>query len=255
MNDTTDNLASILRRVEKLLAIAGDDRANPEEAAAAAGMAERIMRKYQIDHADIILSSLKRGDDMEEVRCVAKGRVASTDCRITRVPAWAQWMAVRIAQLNETNLRISSTPEGEACVNFQGFGADAKLAGYTFNYLVAATNRLCAAFRSSPQFLVMGRAAANSYRNGVALGICSSLEAAIKAKLAETAAASVSGRSLVVVKAQAVAERFGELKTKKGSVTTRVASAFSSGVAAGREVNVNTRGIGSSGSPSLRIAA
>lgn len=34
----SDNLDSIMRRVQKLLAIAQDDRANPNEAAAAAAM-------------------------------------------------------------------------------------------------------------------------------------------------------------------------------------------------------------------------
>jgi hypothetical protein len=47
---TTDNtkdvdLESVMRRVRKLLAIAEDHRADPAEAAAAAGMAERIMRE------------------------------------------------------------------------------------------------------------------------------------------------------------------------------------------------------------------
>ena len=36
---TVENKESILRRIQKLLAIASDDRADPNEAAAAAGMA------------------------------------------------------------------------------------------------------------------------------------------------------------------------------------------------------------------------
>ena len=44
MSDSPD-LESILRRVRKLLAIAEDGRGDPNEAAAAAQQAERIMRK------------------------------------------------------------------------------------------------------------------------------------------------------------------------------------------------------------------
>ena len=61
---TIEDKDSILRRIQKLLAIAGDDRADPNEAAAAAGMAEKVMRKYQIDHAELIMNGLKQGHDL-----------------------------------------------------------------------------------------------------------------------------------------------------------------------------------------------
>lgn len=47
-------LDAVIRRVQKLLAIAQDDRANEHEAAAAAAQAEKLMRKFQIDHTDFI---------------------------------------------------------------------------------------------------------------------------------------------------------------------------------------------------------
>lgn len=61
-----ENLEGVLRRIQKLLAIANDSRANPEEAAAAASMAHKIMQKYQIDHTEVIMAEINRGDSMSK---------------------------------------------------------------------------------------------------------------------------------------------------------------------------------------------
>ncbi len=240
-----DDLAAIMRRVEKLLAIAGDDRANPAEAAAAAGMAERIMRKYQLDHATIILASLRKGDDMDEVHCVAKGRVASTDAPITRVPMWAQFLSVPVAKLNDCVLKIRSSGDNASIV-FQGFSSDVKVAGWMFDYLVAATNRLCLGFRASREFAVYGRKGAAAYRQGVVSGILSSLKLLIEEKLADQQQTS-TGRELVVVKSRAVAEHFGAMKLKSVKQNTSVGSAYRSGRVDGARVKVGTRALGSNG--------
>ena len=57
----------VLRRVQKLLALASDNRANQNEASAAADMAERLMHKYQIEHQDVIIAALKRDDEFTKM--------------------------------------------------------------------------------------------------------------------------------------------------------------------------------------------
>lgn len=237
-----ENLDSVMRRITKLLAIAGDDRANPAEAAAAAGMAERIMRKYQIDHSDIIIQELKAGHDLSTADCVASAKTNGT--KVVDVPVWANWIATQVAQLNSCGASIVMTASGDAGLRFYGYTSDVLVAKHMFDYLVATTLRLCKKFKDTPDYAAGGRKELNSYRQGVALGIARSIKALIQEKATE-AAAEVTGRSLVVVKAAAIEEKFGKVFVTKPSSKTAVrrGDAFSAGIRDGKAVNVNVRGI------------
>jgi hypothetical protein len=246
---TPENLDSVMRRIAKLLAIAGDDRANPEEASAAAGMAERIMREYQLEHADVIVASLKAGNDMAEGDCVAAPNTNET--AHPEVPTWASILALQIAKANDCRCKIPR-PDKVAVVRFYGFDADVKVAVYMFNYLVATVNRLVKVYLKTDDYAVLGRASANSYRLGVTTGISSSLRA-LTAEKAKEVRASSSSTSLMVIKAQLVAERFGEQKVKYSSSTISTDDAYSSGICDGKSVNVSTRGVTGSSSSAPRL--
>lgn len=247
---TTENLESVMRRIAKLMAIAQDDRANPAEAASAASMAEKIMRKYQLEHADIIMNSLKSGNDMGELDCVATAKTNGT--KVVQVPPWCSWIAVKVAKMNECGAKIARTADGEAVVRFYGFKSDVQVAKYTFDYLVATVNRLCKAFLKTNEYKTGGRPVVNSYRHGVATGILNTMDECIRAKQAEVKQ-STTGTSLMVVKAQAVAEHFGAMRTKAGRSSVRQGESFKQGVRDGRAVDVNRRGVAGGGASVLRI--
>jgi hypothetical protein len=241
MNQAPENLASVMRRIEKLLAIAQVDRANPEEASAAAGMAERIMRKYQLEHADVIMASLKAGNDMGEMDCIATAKTNGT--KVLEVPLWASWLALQVARVNDCGAKIVRTANGEKAVRFYGFKSDAQVAGYTFNYLVATTNRLCKEFLKSEAYQTEGRRAVNSYRQGVSMGILSNLKKMVVEKLTEMKAAT-GGNQLMVLKESAIVEHYGQMKVSKVSRTSvNRDDSFSSGVRDGNSVDVNRRGV------------
>lgn len=245
---TPENLDSVMRRIAKLLAIAGDDRANPEEASAAAGMAERIMRKYQIEHADVIMEQLKKGDDMHAETCPLGKRVESKK-DFTVVPPWAQWIAVQVAKVNGAGCKIVLSPTGAKVIQFYGFKQDVMVAKYMFDYLASTVLRLFMEFKKTGA----DRHASDSYRKGVATGIYSNLMRQQKEKDQELRT-STTGTALVVAKASAVAEYGGEFKTKKSSTTTRNGDAFGAGVKDGRAVDVNRKGVShSAGSSALRL--
>lgn len=250
---TIENLDSVMRRIAKLLAIAQDDRANPAEAAAAAGMAERIMRKYQLDHSDIIIQELKSGDALETADCVASAKTNGT--KVIDVPVWANWMATQVAALNSCGARIILTASGDKGFRFYGYAGDVQVAKYMFDYLVATTLRLCRQFKDTPDYAIGGRKELNSYRQGVALGICSSIKDLIKAKTLAEAESAVTGRSLVVVKQNAIAEKYGQVfATNQTKSAVRRGDAFGAGMRDGKAVNVNTRGIsGQASSSNLRL--
>lgn len=239
-----ENKEAVLRRVQKLLAIAGDDRANPNEAAAAAGMAEKIMRKYQIEHSDVIISALKIGDDLGMSESVASAKTNGTKIKVA--PPWVNMLAVAVGRFNDCGVRIGRNAEGNASCRFYGFTADVQVAKWAFDYLVATTLRLCSEFKKTDHYLIEGRTAVNSYRQGVVSGIISQLTVLTRAK-AEEAEQSTTGTALVVVKQAAITEKYGNFGYTTKELTLGNQSAFSTGVAHGKQINVSTRAISSQG--------
>lgn len=245
MSDTFNTeREAILRRVQKLLAIAQDDRADPNEAAAAASQAEKIMRKFNIDYAQDILGRIKTGHDMatEQVIATAKDNGTASE----RVPPWAQWLSVAVANMHDCGARgaYTFTDKGrEVCIEFFGYKDDVRVAAWTFDYLVKTVNRLCKAFRKDVAYIVGGRPVMNSYRHGVVQGILATIRKQAAERAAEQQQA-VSSRALVVAKKQAVEEHFGEIKYRQTKSKTKVdAHSFSRGMEVGRKVDVNRRGI------------
>jgi hypothetical protein len=247
------NREAILRRVQKLLAIAQDTRADPNEAAAAASQAEKIMRKFQLDMGEVLVQSIKRGEDLgtEDVICTAKTNGTPVD----KVPPWAGWIAFNVAELHDCGYRYGVTKDAKGrsntCVRFYGYTADVQVASWTLQYLVETVNRLCTQFRDDLSYKLGGRSVMDSYRKGVALGICSVLKKAKAAKDAEMQQA-VASRALVVVKAQAVAERYGEFTYKNRKSRMSDGDAYSRGMDDGRRVDVHLRAIGGGSNDTAR---
>lgn len=239
------NTEKLLERIRKMLAIAQDARANPNEAANAAAMAEKLMRKHQLEYADVVAAELKRSDafDHADVAAVMKRGQGHLP---RAVPLWAQSLAVRVAQLNDCGVRNAfDNYELGACLRFFGYKADLACATYTFDYLVGATIRAVRDFQAAgrAQRTPRSKRESNSFRTGFVLALGQALEHAIAARRQENAAA-VAGRALVVAKGRALAERFGEFTygESKGSAEFDE-DALLAGIIRGREVDVNRRGL------------
>lgn len=243
----SEDLEGVLRRIQKLLAIAGDHRADPNEAAAAARMAERTMRKYQLEHSDVIVAELKRGQGMHSEDCIATAKTNGT--RVKMVPPWASMLAVVVGQLMECGgLETYHKDTHEKCIRFYGFKQDVVVAKWIFEYLVATTNRLSVDFMKTGAYLdaTSPRSTVASYRRGVTIGIISLIKEEIAARNKEPS----TGTSLIVVKRSAIEAEFGEVfKTKKAVVSYRDTGSFGHGVHDGRQVDVKRRGIAGAPAP------
>jgi len=247
-----NDIDGVLRRIEKLLAIANCPSADPNEAAAAAGMAERIMRKYQVEHADIIMASLKRGEDMVQEDIVVTAKTNGT--RVLRVPTWANIISTEIARFCGVGSALSWNQSEEACVRFVGFKNDVLMARWMLDYLAGTVNAFSLAFRSDPRYALGGRRAMNSYRDGVAFGICSKIHALTKQKEAETKVDQV-GTNLVVVKDAALREKYAAVYFETKELTTRnnhQNSAFADGWRDGHKVAVDRKPLEGANAP-LRL--
>lgn len=246
MTESREDLAGVMRRVAKLLAIAEDDRANPAEAAAAASMAEKIMRKYQIDNADVIEASLKRGgaevfgtSDLGSTLDPTRGSKESS--------IWAGPLAVGVANLSDCQVRYVRTAEFGKTLRFQGFAADAQMAKFTYLYLVSQMIGATAKYKRETYDPDLP-----GFRAGFVSAVVQLINAAIVEKRRQMSE-TVSSRSLVIVKAGAVAEHFGAVEYGARKAT-RHRGGYHDGHAAGSKVDVGRRAVGHSGNSAARIA-
>lgn len=236
------NIDDVMRRVKKLLAVAEDGRGDPNEAATAAAMAERIMRKYQIEHADVIEVELKRGG--ESFGSVDVGTTLDPEGFSKESSGWAGILAVAVAKLHDCQARYCWTQEHGKSLRFSGYKADADMARFTYVYLVRT---MAAAGKQYAKAAPRSRGECESFRRGFNAAMTSSLYAAARAKSKEMEE-QASSRALVVIKRDAVAEHFGVIKYRKGgSFRTSSADAFTHGLEEGRKVDVTRRGVGVNG--------
>ena len=247
MTDTTpsNDLENVLRRVHKLLAIAGDDRGNAAEAAAAASQAEKIMRKYQIEHADVITASLQRDDSFDQ-QDIGGTMNPSAVSRSTTV--WAGMLSLAVARLHDCRASWARTQALGVCLRYSGYKSDTQVALWTHLYVV---NQMVSALRRHQKEHGSDRQDSERFRKGFIIAVVNSIKEAIAAKHAEMAQA-VDSRALVVVKAQAVSERFGRQQERKNRFSNS-GDAFQRGHAEGRKVDVGRRGLAGDTAQAVRL--
>lgn len=252
MTEAQDNIDkdALMRRLSKLMAIASDTRANPAEAAAAAGMAERIMRKYQIDHEDIVTKEIKSGEHMATADCVATAKTNKTI--VKEVPPWANFLASAVARFNHCGARIVTVASGDRGIRFFGYDSDVKLCKWMYDYLVVTINKLADEYKWSDDYQENGRSVLTSYRRGVSTGIIDAIRKLEQQRQAEMAS---TGTSLMVVKQDAIIKHFGEnvFATKTHKAATVRYDSYSKGFSDGSKVDVARRGIGQTAAkPAIR---
>lgn len=246
-DSSSNDLSGVLRRVQKLLAIANDHRADANEAAAAASQAEKIMRKYQLEHADVIAAEMKRNASTSMVYKAVFANMKRDDPKRTPAvtnPKWAQFLAVAIARLHECEVRqgFDANKFGVqvASLRFYGYHADVEMCAFTFDYLVGC---LIAAVAWRQKHVTKDRLATEGYRKGFINELTARVATMQSDKEREQQAQS-SSRALVVSKQQAIAEAFGDFgyKAAKRSVIKDY-HAYTAGINDARKVDVNRRGL------------
>ena len=232
---SSTDLDAVLRRVGKLLAISGDERANPAEAAAAAGQAEKIMRKYQIDHADIISASAARDDSFDQQDI---GGTMNPYARAMTATTWAGMLGLAIAKLNDCRSSWARSAKLGLCLRYSGFKSDTQVCLFTHLYIV---NQMVMALRTHQKECGSDRSQSESFRKGFIVAVCRNLAVATEDKKQEMSQA-VNSRELVLVKSGAVSERFGEQRVKH-TAFRQSGDSYSEGFAAGRKVDIGRRGV------------
>jgi hypothetical protein len=252
MTEENVDIDRVMGRIQKLLAIANDDRANPNEAAAAAHQAEKLMRKYQLAHADIVRRDLERNDSMtvEHVRAVMK---RGTTHKINkRNPVWAGQIALQVAIYNGVRC-FSGETGGSACFSFAGYKHDVTVAVWMFNFLIDVTIKNVRAFQKEAH---RTKVQSEDYRRGFVAAVYGQLQAAIEIKEQEQrdeAAANSTGRELMIIKSDAVTKRFGEQGQRQHKGKEVDPTFFGRGLQDGRKVDATRRAVETDGNATLAL--
>lgn len=242
-----DNLESVLRRVQKLLAIAADERANPAEAAAAASQAEKIMRKYQIEHSDLVAASMKRDDSFG---AEFAGTTMNPMARASSTTTWSGMLGLAIGKLNDCITTYERSYEKGVQIRFAGYKADAQVALWTYLYVVS---QMSSTLRRHQAMYDLGRRDSEDFRVGFVKAVVHNIERAIAEKKREMSGAE-SSRALVVVKHDEVARRFGEQRVKQNK-GRRASEAGDAGYAEGQKVDITRRGVAQSANQAQRLGS
>jgi hypothetical protein len=228
---------ALMRRLRKLLAIAEDSRGDPNECAAAAAQAERIMRKYQIEHADLLFK------EPDAFGTVATGLGENPFDVAARYSSPCGQIAVAVAKLYECQARSKNSR-----LEFCGLRLDAILARYTYLMLVETMVATCNVWQKQTKARVGERA---GYLAGYASTVCDALRAAKAERDAEAARPGAFG-ALVVQKAALVRQHFGDPNYGRSRAAAQGAS-WHAGALDGRSADIGRRGV-EQGSGAARIA-
>lgn len=254
-----EHMESVLRRIQKLLAMAEDGRGNANEAAAAAGMAEKLMRKFQLDNADVIAAELKtkKGAGLSSAHVFANmKRDDPNRTPSAKNPPWAQHLACAIARLNDCEVRQSFANNKfgvyNACLTFFGYEADVSVSAFTFDFLVGEIIKATEQFNKAQRKAGLAdKSSSEAFRRGFKAAVNASINKATEAKKQEEASSS---RALVVVKRSAITAEFGDFKYGTASQSQiKDQNAFTHGLQQGRKVDINRRGVGSNGNATQQL--
>lgn len=205
----------IMRRVRKMLAMA-EGKANANESATAAAMAERLMRKYQLSQAEVLAQEIDKDAVAEDV----------VDNGTKTMPRWVDWISVGCARANECEVRR----RGNGAHVFYGVAGDSEVAAEMMRYLVKEVNRLARAFPGD-------RRAKGQFRTGAASALQERL-LAIAAERKREFEQTATGTSLVLRKQDVIRQSAGAFRYRS-SGRHRVYDGYSQGRAAGDRISLN----------------
>lgn len=230
------DIEKIKERIAKLLRMAAD-ASSPEEAAIAAGRARTLMDKHQLDEYDI-------SEKAEELF----GEVPATRF-FAGVPFHLGNIAIAVARYNDCKAifeigvvdfkKKADDPKslGRRIV-FQGYATDAKLATDMFVMLSETIDRLCKEYLAPMGYAKYPVRIGGQFKLGASNAIKGRLEAMTAAR---QSLVTSSGTALVLAKAAAVTERFGEAKygeKKRNLADEEEVAAHLHGVRRGNEVQI-----------------
>ncbi|BCG50038.1 DUF2786 domain-containing protein [Ralstonia phage RP13] len=202
----------IIQKIKKLLDFAADQRGNMHETAAAARQAASLMTKYNISMASMIEMEIKK-DDSHIITEEMNGW-----CYKGRFPLWITMTAIAVAQAFDCEVRYKTMWDrnhqyyGYKYLNIFGYSTDVAVAKWVYAYLLDRQQALADEYWASnkKRYDYSGMSAQHvkkAYLESMAGEMSKVLD---EYKRSREEIILSSGTSLVVVKSDAIKNKFGE---------------------------------------------
>ncbi|CAB4143075.1 Domain of unknown function DUF2786 [uncultured Caudovirales phage] len=230
---TTDEVIS---KVQKLMALANNAGATPAEAERAMVQAKALLRKYELDMADVLMKKMESEDTIVE-QFMRLNPSAYGDNQLATLPIWIRLLMVGVQTYTRTRMFFNQRASGNQ-VMFAGMEHDVAIAKHMIQYLIDATYH-----QATKDASCRSKADRSSFRYGMA----AELQARLKQLRKDEDKASrvealtmTTGTSLMVIdqkKEELLAARYGEPNIKKA--TRAVTNAYRAGREAGAKQSLN----------------
>lgn len=210
----------VLARVKKLLNMASDV-SSPEEAAIAANRASKLMRQYDLTMADVIAN-----DIAESHKDILSEPISNAEYVYSHYPLWMQWLSCGLStRFNcHSKFQFSSNNSKKVKMNVFGYSSDVAILKYLFSYLTYQLNKLadeyCSQFKNElpHQTITKNR---KEYLCGAVSAVLFKVDE-LYSKDDEILPTTSSGMSLMIIKKQAIEEKYGVFNYNESDFDTPI---------------------------------
>jgi len=217
-----------LRKIKACMNLAECDGAQGDEVTNALRMAEKLMKKFAIDMAEL----LQQGKTITFEFTEEEVNFDNTK-KVKKAPLWYQWMAVKVAQFTDTIVVLNYDYVAGAGVRFKGHREDVVFAGWLITHFKETLRRATRnASCGSPEDR-------ETFRKAFAQGVC------VKLSQERAKRPSEMPKNALIVVDQKIAERdkyFGhgeQYKKTKSRATFQDFENYTKGFNAGKSVTIN----------------
>lgn len=240
-----------MEKIRKLLAVARDGRGNEHEAAIAAAQAEKLMRHYQVEAAEVILREIEQDESFDRgLEDVSFEGIAGHKPK--QVPTWVGTIALGCGKLFTCKVDLVNTPQGLR-VRFSGYRLDVELCQWVYRFLCETVYRL-----SREHGKGQGISYAKSFRAGASMELQKRLYSLAAEREDANLEARTSGNGTAMVlydrKQQRVDEMFGAQTSRQYRMSGGDDRGYSAGREAGANINIPTNRPVSNAKPSGYIS-
>jgi len=216
----------LIEKIQKLLAMAKHNASNENEAATALRQAESMMRKHEIDFADVNAQKLST-DDMSE------GKTGED-----RRSRWVWTLAWAASYLTST---LPWRRFGE--ITFCGTKEDVQVALLMHDYLVGVTERLASKYKGEDDDWQHSlRSQRHAFKMGLVRRICDRCEDIKDEREEALTKASGSGKDLVLVKSDLIKKSFPMIRySSPRREKTGCVLSYRNGLRSGNGVSLNNQ--------------
>lgn len=228
----------VIRKVRACLARAKDAAAGATEAETAARQAEALMRKYNLEMADVIMEELANPINLTWTY-VRTNMFKNNKAVIKDLQKWPQWIAVPCAEMYDCHA-ASRWVDGEGkVIGFFGYKLDVDVCVWTYDYLLDCCRR--ASLKVSEGEAWAHGVSINVYRKAFREGMATEISSRLK-QLMEERSREIrgTGMSLVLSKRAACEAKFGKFSygVSQSDKASEAPAAFHAGIAEGAKVRL-----------------